>query len=278
MLASFVVYLTPNRVAPLGRSIGKSLHGLFLHLVRQASPELSERLHERKGVKPFTVSPLRGEFSRVEDALAVTPDRTYWVRYTTLSEEVFNALAEILLGKFFHGQQVSISRQAFNLVDIGIEPEKNNRWGRLSSYQALYEANDQERSIALGFYSPTTFRQGKLNLLFPLPLSVFGSYVRKWRAFSGLPLSEDLLDFVAEQVAAEEHTLQSRVVHYGPSSSVGGFTGHCRYRILADDPQKIRELNVLAEFAFFAGTGRMTTMGMGQTRRLGAKPENQVSG
>lgn len=46
-----------------------------------------------------------------------------------------------------------------------------------------------------------------------------------------------------------------------------GFAGKCMYRIMDDDPVRVREVNGLADFALLAGTGMKTTQGMGQTRR-----------
>ncbi|MFQ6059156.1 MAG: CRISPR system precrRNA processing endoribonuclease RAMP protein Cas6 [Anaerolineae bacterium] len=268
MLASFLVFLRPKALAPLGRTIGRSLHGLLLDLIRQASPELAQRLHGDTPIKPFTVSMLRGRLLRQGDQRLASPDETYQVRYTVLAEDVFAALSHVLLGKYLYHETVSLDGQPFEIVEIAVEPARSGGWARLASYEQLYEEARAEERIVLRFASPTTFRTGDVNLLFPLPVSVFGSYLRKWGAFSPIPLVEGgLLDFVAEQVVAERYELETRVVRYG-NFQVNGFVGVCHYRVLGGDPERVRAVNVLADFALFAGTGQKTTQGLGQTKRI----------
>lgn len=48
-----------------------------------------------------------------------------------------------------------------------------------------------------------------------------------------------------------------------------GCVGNMNYRILGEvEPETIRQINTLANFALYAGVGRKTFMGMGMTRRL----------
>lgn len=227
----------------------------------------------RPGPSPFTVSPLRGRFSCAEGHLVASPEETYWVRYTTLSERVFAALSHILLGKYLYRDTVHVDGQPFTVTDVAVEPKAGNPWGGLSTFQWLYERAQREKRIALGFYSPTTFRKGDHNLPLPVPLSVFGGYLYKWRAFCDIPLSEGLLDFVAQQVVVERHRVQTKVMRFSPRHQLIGFTGECTFRMLGEDERRFRELNALGDFAFYAGTGQKTTQGMGQTRRMGASGE-----
>lgn len=49
-----------------------------------------------------------------------------------------------------------------------------------------------------------------------------------------------------------------------------GFTGHITYQIAHKAPDDlVLQMNLLADYAFFCGTGRKTTVGMGQTIRNG---------
>jgi CRISPR-associated endoribonuclease Cas6 len=272
MLASFLVFLKPKAPAPLGRTLGRSLHGLFINLLADANAELANRLHSPMPIKPFTVSSLRGRLVRQGDQRLASPDETYRVRYTVLGEDVFNALAHVLLGKYLYQESVSLDGQPFEIVEVAVEPARSGGWAWLATYQQLVEEARPERQISLQFASPTTFKQGDANLLFPLPVSVFGSYLRKWQAFCDIPLPADLLDFAQEHVVAERYELRTRMVPYG-GFDLRGFVGTCSYRLLRDDPERARALNVLADFALFAGTGQKTPQGMGQTRRRRTKDE-----
>jgi CRISPR-associated endoribonuclease Cas6 len=267
LLASFLVFLKPKALALLGRTIGRSLHGLFISLLADASPTLADQLHSPMPIKPFTVSMLRGRLLRRSNQQLVSPDETYQVRYTVLADDVFAALSHILLGKYLYHETVSLDGQPFEIVNIAVEPAKSRGWACLASYEQLYEQARADDCIALRFASPTTFRTGDVNLLFPLPMSVFGSYLRKWEAFSPISMEDGLLDFIAGQVVAERYELQTRVVQYG-NFQVNGFTGVCHYRVLGGDGELVRAVNVLADFALFAGTGQKTTQGLGQTKRV----------
>ena len=266
MLASFLLYLRPSHPAPLGRHLGRSLHGLFINLLADANAELADRLHNPMPFKPFTVSTLMGAFSHNRGSKTATPDRLYRVRYTVLSEQVFAALGRALLERHLYRRSVEIDGQSFQIERIGVDPRDTHGWGELSSYHDLFRRNGQAREIRLRFHSPTAFKTGDVSLLFPLPRSVFGSLQRTWNAFAGLPLMDDLTEFVETQVTASQHELRTRVIHTGKYPLLG-FVGTCSYRILDKEPQRVAELNILADFAFYAGVGMKTTQGMGQTRR-----------
>ena len=267
MLASFLIFLKPKTLASLGRTLGRSLHGLFISLLADVSPALADKLHSPMPIKPFTVSMLRGRLLRQGNQRLALPEETYQVRYTVLAEDVFAALSHILLGKYLYHETISLDGQPFEITGIAVEPARSRGWARLATYEQLYQEARADKRIVLHFASPTTFRTGDVNLLFPLPMSVFGSYLRKWEAFSPIPMVEGLLEFVAEQVVAEQYDLETRVVRYG-NFQVNGFTGVCHYRVLGEDEELLRAVNVLADFALFAGTGQKTTQGLGQTRRV----------
>jgi len=165
--------------------------------------------------KPFTVSSLLGRFQRDGRQQLAMPDQTYRVRYTVLSDEVFAALSRILLDKYLYGQTVDIDDQPFEIERVGIKADDTRGWGQVTSYQELYDGAGTTQEINLRFYSPTAFKTGDINLLFPLARSVFGSYARTWDTFAGLPLSDDLLDFVEAQVVASRYELETRVLHAG---------------------------------------------------------------
>lgn len=86
MLASFLVLLRPKTLALLGRTIGRSLHGLLINLLADASPALADRLHSPTPIEPFTVSMLHGRLLRQGDQRLASPEtrRAYCFRGETL--------------------------------------------------------------------------------------------------------------------------------------------------------------------------------------------------
>ena len=85
MLASFIVSLRPYREAPIGKTIGRSLHALLLNMIAEVSPEMAQTLHDDARVKPFTASMLQGRFIERGYRRFVRPDETYRVRFTVLA-------------------------------------------------------------------------------------------------------------------------------------------------------------------------------------------------
>jgi CRISPR-associated endoribonuclease Cas6 len=268
VIASFVVELAPLECRQLGRTVWKSLHGLLFHLLGQADPTLAKVLHTTNQVKPFTVSMLQGDVTWADGRPRVVPESRCRVRYTTLVPEVFAVLGRVLLEQSAFQGEVEIDGAPFQVENVRVHPNDTRGWGGITSHEQLHERAGTVDRFDLAFCSPTTFRQGNKNLLFPLPASVFGSYWQRWRCFSGVELSADLIDFVAENVAVEQHRLQTEMVPYGPRHQLHGFTGRCTYRVLERDPLKLKELNALADYALYCGTGQKTTQGLGQTRRV----------
>lgn len=272
MFASFVLSLEPTQTAPVSKTLGVSLQGLFYRLLQEGNAALAQRVHDADAVKPFTVSPLNGKLPRVAGERMAVGGMTYWARFTTLSEEIYNALNPVLLGHFLHGDTVTLDGIAFKVVDVTTEARVDRKLGHLSSAEEIWERADATDTITLRFASPTTFKQRGLNLLFPIPANVFHSYREKWNAFTVFPIDDGFLPWVEQNVAVEAHHLQTRMIWFG-EFQLHGFTGWCRYTTKDTDAARLKQLNVLADFAFFCGTGQKTTQGMGQTRRMRAKDE-----
>jgi len=146
-------------------------------------------------------------------------------------------------------------------------PQGGIQWSQYLSYADLINhAPQTNRRIVLRFLTPTSFRRGNMDFLLPDPRLVFRSYRKRFEEFYSVAF---LADF-EEQV--EYHTgisnlkrLQTEIIKTKRIPLLG-FTGRVTYEIdRKASPDLIFQMNLLAEYAFFCGTGRKTTMGMGQT-------------
>ena len=136
-------------------------------------------------------------------------------------------------------------------------------------------------------------------------MGCYQSWVNKWNAFAPVKIDKDkLLAFVYNHGGLTLIEIRTRMMDFGKYKQVG-FVGNSQfqfredwgYDFLDDDemdylpqdeywaapepspyppPQPgpmaaemLKQVNILADFAFYAGTGLKATMGMGQTRRLG---------
>lgn len=96
-LYSCVVFLTADAHATLPATQGHHAHAAFLDLVRGVDPGLAAWLHDARGRKPFTVSPLRGLPEPQRGEIQVPAGWTCWLRFTFLAQPVFESFRSALL-------------------------------------------------------------------------------------------------------------------------------------------------------------------------------------
>lgn len=133
--------------------------------------------------------------------------------------------------------------------------------------------------LRLNFHTPTRLRDHspmtyKDNLL-PLPHQVFGTYARKWQTFTASAPIIPLMDFLNDYTRLNQYHLRTYDVSGWKWGRVTGFTGYVDYGFIGvrhlpselarDREHLIRTCYLLAAFAFFVGTGQLTSFGMGQT-------------
>jgi CRISPR-associated endoribonuclease Cas6 len=267
MLASFDVVIKPEENAFLGMNTGKLMYAVFLKLIDEVDPDLAKRLHSPAGVKPFTVSPLNGELTRSGRYLVASRDGSYRFRFTALTKEAFTGLNKVLMGKIAPRNALNLEGDRFDILKVDMERSADTEWAGLSSYYELLDNAGDDLKITLAFSSPTAFRQGRVSLLFPLPMNVFYGYWRKWNAFSPKKIDKGFVDWLTANVLVESYQLETNAMSF-KGFQQNGFIGTCRYVALDNDKERLHQLNALADFAFYCGTGAKTTMGMGQTRRI----------
>jgi CRISPR-associated endoribonuclease Cas6 len=278
MLVSTVLTLRPTRDAVVPVNLGRAAYALFLGMVRHAEPDLSARLHEPDQVKRFTVSSLQG-LGRVEGGEALLSSaREYWLRFTSSDA----TLSQLLTSQIVPGlhSQISLDGLSYGVTAVTTDSELHP-WAGVTSCDELIQRNllgsdSPPTKITLHFLSPTSFRSGGKNVPLPTPDLVFGSLLNSWNAVSNVSLPPEGRDFASESMAISHFDLLSRAVSFGRFHSIGCI-GTCTYVILDRDEYWVRGMNLLADFALYAGVGSKTTVGMGQTRRrrLG-KPDGRL--
>ena len=268
MLVSTVVTVVPRRDVTVPANLGRASYATFLGLVRDSDSALSERLHEANQMKPFTVSSLQGVGVVNGEQMALRKDEEYWLRFTSLDP----ILSEVLLSGILPNlpSTISLGRADYDVIHTTMSQDAH-QWAGTTTYEelvrrSLVEGESATSKIMLRFLSPTTFRSQDKNVPLPTPDLVFGSLVDKWNAMSGVYLPPQTREFASRFIAISRFNLRSRVLFSGRYQHVG-CVGNCTYEILAKDPYWIRVVNLLADFALYAGVGSKTTVGMGQVRR-----------
>jgi len=264
-LYSVQLMLKAENNACISPTQGHHAYALFLNLIRQSNPELSEKLHQSSQAKPFTLSSLQGKFKYADKSLQLIQDASYFIRLTFLNEETFCHFMDAVYQN--EKKPLRLESAIFSVQQILVNPQ-DSPWIRCQSFEELVEQSALEYKIQMEFTSVTTFRSGgKRNILFPEPFVLFSSLLAKWQELSPLPF-ETYLSESFGQIALTSYKLETHILHFNGYQETG-FKGKCIFTLGKDlTDADIKSLNTLADFAFYCGTGAKTTMGMGQTRRI----------
>ncbi len=267
-LVSFVVTLRPVQSVTVPGYLGRAAHALLLRWLSEHDPALAQQWHDMDGPKPFTCSTLIGATRTGLNVRQVTPNVTYWLRLTSLDPTVS---ALLLAVRDAPPHTVELDGILFEVIGATTDPAAHP-WAGEGTYEQiaapyLLARQPGPRRLTLSFASPTTFRQREMNMPLPLPDLVFGGLVECWNAFSPVAISPEVRRYAAECVAINRFELRSRSVPLKDGALQIGVTGHARYVAVTYDRYWTSLLGLLADFAFFAGVGRLTTVGLGQCRR-----------
>lgn len=268
---SLILNLQPRSPIPPGYLTGKHLHALFLTLVSSVDQNLGDRLHEQKTEKAFTLSPLQVADRHPKDHLLqwthsrpIPAGTSCWWRISLLDDTLFGHLTPLWLS-LNPAHPWHLGPADLQIISVLGTPQSTQRWANFRSYSQLYEqASDSDRQISFVFCTPATFRQGKYDSALPTRECIFGSLLHRWNRYSGILLEGELIECLFPSF----FDLQTELVMH-PDGKWSGCIGTISYRILGDvEPETIRQINTLADFALYSGVGRKTPMGMGMVRRL----------
>jgi len=275
MLYSIILKLAPTREMTVRATMGHQAHAAFLRTVRESDLALAEVLHlPNPSARPFTVSPLLGVGRARDGEVHLSPARDYFLRFTVLYPPIF----EHFMARFLHSAERPVIRlgRALLLIKEILTTPGSHPWAGYTSWAQLAAEARPEPEITLAFTAPTAFgfgqkEWGKKVVVLPEPDLVFGNLARSWNSLAPSPLQLDrdaLMSYVEEHVVVKRvHKLETQMLRFSRSPQIG-FVGQVTYGLMAEDEAARRQLNALADFAFYAGVGMKTTMGMGQTRRI----------
>jgi len=267
-LYALVMRLQPLQgQAPLDAR-GHGAQALFLDVVRQVSPALSEELHAHAPSKPFTVAVLP----------TPKPERSapelVELRVSFSRAELFPPVTQALL-KQSSRSQMRLGRTALQLVDvIGTPAPQGHAWAGYSSFADLAAQVRPATQLTLQFSTATAISQGSLSNgrqrlgLFPTPEWVFGSIARRWNELAPphLHLDSRTLNAAICETLISRYRIETQQILLGKAPQKG-FVGRCTYE-LPQDKEAARTLTLLADAVFFLGVGMKTARGMGLCRRI----------
>lgn len=274
-LYALIVRLTAVQNGTLRATQGHLAHAAFLHILRQADPDLAQTIHDSHGRKPFTISPLTGFGHGQQGRLEIRAGQSGWLRITLLDPILFHAfIQQFLTGS--HAPVLQLDGLSFQISEILSSPGSHPLAGyasleSLTKDWADCELYDAHSAIVLTFRTPTAFslrnERFRYMLVLPDPVAVFGELAGYWDRLTGSVTQDAVRLASADSVVVARHDIQTHMYQYRRSKQVG-FTGKVAFNLLdRSNLELTRHLNRLADLAFFTGLGLKTTMGMGQVSR-----------
>jgi len=266
MLTSLVLTLVSDSPAMLPLYLGRASHAAFLRLIAGRDPALAERLHTPDAPRPFTCSSLWGARRR-GPSLALTPGAPTYLRFTGLTAEVSSHLLALAAAPPAH---IELDRATLSVTSATTDATAHE-WAGQTTYDALAARRllpgaPSSPYATLRFHSPTGFRSGGQTVPVPLPGLVFGSLVERWNAFAPVAVADEMRRFAEECLAISRYQLSTRALPAKGRPAQIGCVGWCRYTATHRDRYWLGVLQLLTEFAFYAGVGYQTAAGMGQAR------------
>lgn len=246
---------------------GKLLHGAVFNMLKEQSPELANNVHDNVFFKSFTLSPLCFLNAGQEDE-AIS---RYRVKAGQLAEICVTAFSHELIKAFVNipnGHILEIGTVPFILKNVFTEPSQHEEAVMLTKDEFMDSMPPRTPEfVTLQYVSPATFRLDASDYPFPEPRRVWGTLALKWNQLDmPEPVNVAQCKEVAEQVVPWKWEGKTERLKFNKNIAVTGFVGKFTYSLHNLNEEQRRIFYRLANFAEFAGVGRMTAQGMGQTR------------
>ncbi len=268
-LVSLVILVRPAEPVTVPGHLGRAAHALLLRWIDERDPALARQWHDADGPKPFTCSSLNGTGRMSADrSRALSPERTCWLRLTSLDPAVSAILLE---RRDSPPPEIELDGVRLRVEQVTADPTVHP-WAGTASYEQiaapyLLARQEPPRRLGIRFASPVAFRQREMNMPLPLPDLVFGGLADRWNAFSPIAISPEVRRYCESGVGMSGFALRSRAVPQKDGGLQVGAVGTARYVAVRYDRYWMGVLGLLADYAFYAGVGRLTTSGLGQARR-----------
>ncbi len=261
-LAALILRLKAKNNGRLPLFYGRLLHAALLSRLQQDNPQLSAWLHDAEN-KSFSVSALGLEAPKVKNFYLVNVNAAACWRVCLMGDYIDELLRFLQQGISFRLGSIE-----FVLQEVISDQRIDKKAGITSTefIEAACEKLPALQRVTLDFITPTTFRCFDQDYPLPRAELVFGSLADRWNRVSGQEQFnvELIKKIAAENLVPERWRGQTRYIKLSDKRGAVCFLGSFSYR-LSLLPQEYQAVFVmLAEFARFAGVGRLTAQGLGQ--------------
>lgn len=240
--------------------LGRAIHAQVMDWLSLGDTQIANLVHQNQN-SPLSLSGLIGERRRV----ITQPGDNFILRISLLDGDLITPLLRGI--ENWGNKPLILEKCPFVIRSIYSLPGTHPLVDA-SDYATLTNIRAISGEIGLKFLSPTSFKQAQTVQTFPLPELVFGNLLRRWNAFAPEDYQFPHIEWKGVTCAFELKTHAVRLI----SGTEIGAKGWVKYHF--PDTEQTKIANILSNFAFFAGVGRKTAMGMGQTHLLANNSES----
>ena len=251
-LHALIIQLGAADKGTLPANLGRAIHAQVMHWLNLGDSKVADAIHKSQE-SPLSLSGLLGYRRKA----GTKPNDDFYFRVALLHGDLIDPLLNGL--EQWGTKTLSLGERSFVIRSIDSLPGNHPQVGS-SDYALLAKTPKISGDITLNFLSPTSFKQSQNTQPFPLPELVFGNLHRRWNAFAPECLQFPVFEWKGLTSAYELKTYALKM----EGGAEIGTQGWVRYRF--PDIEQAKIATVLSHFAFFAGVGRKTAMGMGQVR------------
>jgi CRISPR-associated endoribonuclease Cas6 len=256
-------------------SSGFSIRGLFYRILKVSDAVLAYRIHESRGLAPFSASPL----IRLEDGI-------YYFRYASFDSRITRALLEY----FKKNDEVKLFDTRFHVSEVTFKT--------IDLKKLLQESNSYDK-YEVEFISPTCFRRpcpyiplhtlGFISMMlrvigrpkstyryYPLPdpVLMLRNICRLWREYDGVTIKSRKYTRWLEEggvaLSGVENIRTVKLLHRRGKAFIVGFIGKARLSLPHDtySEEYARVTNALLRLGEETQVGVNRTAGFGMYRIL----------
>jgi CRISPR-associated endoribonuclease Cas6 len=262
-LHAIAIEVNATQNGTLPRSLGRAIHAQVLAWLNLADPSIAQIVHDSQD-NSFAIS---GLISNRRTGNEIRRGDRFLIRVSLLQGILLHPILQGL--EMWGNKEFQLDRCSFIVRGIMAMPGSHVCVGS-SSYELLFKNPQIKDDICLEFQSPTSFKHSVGIQPIPLPELVFGTLLRRWNLFAGETYRLPIVEWQGLISAA---AIETRALPMENSHEIGS-EGWVRYRFPIPEQAKIA--SILAHFAFFAGVGRKTSRGMGQTKLLKIAPISRI--
>ena len=265
MLTSLVVQIEALEDGEIRGGSGRAVHGFWYRHWEKVDAATADALHAENGVLPFSLSPLMGLPRPYKGVIRFGRGAQAWFRAAALTAQLSEKMETLWAQQL--PDEITLADVRWRVVGLPAE----HPWRRRIRYQDLAAQrlfnNHPPKRWNLAFETPVTFNSGGGYLPFPLPDALVASWMRRWQAFAPLALPDALPERARAALVVSSYQMRSVAVRHAERVHPGG-VGRYTLRAAKMLPSERAQVDLLANYAFFCGSGYKTAQGMGMTRLL----------